>query len=313
MTRAIGIGAAAGAAIALNGSYLIQHGGLGRVAPLAARRPVASLGALLRSRRWLAGAALGYAGLALNLVALGFAPISLVQSIVAGGLVVVGIGAGRVSGRRASGSEALALALVVAGIVLLVSTGSPAHGPRPRVPVAFWLFALAACAACAPLVHRGASRHLRGPGIAALRLALAGGILYGASYVAFTVTIGIMRAGGARVGAAVALAVAVGLSAAGFWAFQRALQLGQPAPVVTVMTAATNVVAVIGGLTVLGDGLGRTPAVAVLHVAAFALIPLGAGVAGGLVRIPPKSLRWARRSRASARRTARSLRRLRSG
>nr|MDQ6914477.1 hypothetical protein [Actinomycetota bacterium] len=61
-----------------------------------------------------------------------------------------------------------------------------------------------------------------------------------------------------------------------FFCFQRALQTGPAVPVIGLMTAATNLVSILGGLAVLGDPLGRTPALAALHVGAFALVIVAA-------------------------------------
>jgi hypothetical protein len=47
-------------------------------------------------------------------------------------------------------------------------------------------------------------------------------------------------------------------------------------PVIALMTAGNNVVSIIGGLAVFGDPLGHRPAMAVMHVAAFALIVFAA-------------------------------------
>jgi hypothetical protein len=71
-------------------------------------------------------------------------------------------------------------------------------------------------------------------------------------------------------------AVAIAASCGAFFAFQRGLQTGRPVSVIAVMTAATNLAAIAGGFVVFGDPLGRTPALAALHLVAFALIGLAA-------------------------------------
>jgi hypothetical protein len=72
------------------------------------------------------------------------------------------------------------------------------------------------------------------------------------------------------------LPAAVLATAGAFFCFQRALQTGRALPVIALMTAATNLVSVVGGLLVLGEPLGRTPALVALHVAAFLLTGLAA-------------------------------------
>ena len=61
-----------------------------------------------------------------------------------------------------------------------------------------------------------------------------------------------------------------------FFAFQRGLQTGRPLAVIALMTAATNVGSILGAFVAFGDPLGRTPEVAALHAAAFALVVVAA-------------------------------------
>jgi hypothetical protein len=63
-----------------------------------------------------------------------------------------------------------------------------------------------------------------------------------------------------------------GASVLAFFCFQRGLQIGPPLPVVVLMTAATNLVAVAGGLVVFAEPLGASPAASALHVLAFGLV-----------------------------------------
>ena len=69
------------------------------------------------------------------------------------------------------------------------------------------------------------------------------------------------------------LAIAVA-SAGGFFCLQRGLQLGSVLAVIALMTAVTNVVAILGGLLVFSEPLGASASTGVLH--AFALLPVGA-------------------------------------
>src|SRR4051795_9516327 len=85
------VGAAVGAAIAINAGYVVQHGGLSSAPRIELRRPLAAVAALLRSRRWVAGALLGYAGLGLELLALTALPLSAGQATIGAGLVVVAV------------------------------------------------------------------------------------------------------------------------------------------------------------------------------------------------------------------------------
>jgi hypothetical protein len=261
-----GIVAAGAASLAINGSYLVQHAGLSRAPAVRAARPLATVRALLASPTWRAGAALGYGGLALETVGLALAPLSLVQSVIAAGLVVVALGSARAIHRR----EAAAVGLIALALVALAI--APAHIAEATAPGAAGLAALLALAGAAGgVLTRGA-----GPA----RLGLAAGVLYGATTVALSSFLAAARHG-AWTSPTALLAVGGGalVTAGGFFAFQRGLQLGRPAPVVTLMTAGTNAVAIAGGLLLLGDGLGGTAWARALHLCAFAAVPVAAALA----------------------------------
>jgi drug/metabolite transporter (DMT)-like permease len=260
-----GIGAASAAALLLNGSYLVQHSALSSAPVIRISRPLATVRALVRSRRWVIGALLGYCGLAMNTLALGLAPLSLVQSIVAAGLVVVALGAAWARRRRPGARELVAVGLVV---VALAALGIGAGASRADAPPAATLLVFEAIAA---LVAWAIARRGRGERGVAHRLGLAAGILYGATNVALAA---LLASGGAAALVTVAVVAGAAVTAGGFFAFQRGLQSGPATGVVTLMTAGTNVVAILGGLLVMREPLGATPPAAALHAAAFALVVL---------------------------------------
>ncbi|MEA2155529.1 MAG: hypothetical protein QOE11_1669 [Solirubrobacteraceae bacterium] len=267
MSMPAGIAAASAAALLLNTSYLVQHAGLATAPVIRASQPLVTARALLASRTWLRGALLGYCGLALNTLALGLAPLSLVQSIVAAGLVVVALGAARARRRRPGTRELVAIGLIVVALAALgVGAGArPAGAPPVAGLLAFE--ALAALGAWA-IAGRGAGDSGR-----ARRLGLAAGVLYGATNVALAA---LLASGGAAPLAEVAVVAGAAVTAGGFFAFQRGLQCGPPTGVVTLMSAGTNVVAILGGLLVMRESLGATPALMALHAGAFGLVVAGA-------------------------------------
>jgi hypothetical protein len=263
-----GIGAASAAALLLNGSYLVQHAALSTAPVIRISRPLATVRALLRSRRWVLGALLGYSGLAMNTLALGLAPLSLVQSIVAAGLVVVALGAAWARRRRPGARELVAIGLVVAALTAL---GIGAGARHAGAPPAATLLAFEVIAALVAWAIAGRGRGGRGERGVAPRLGLAAGILYGATNVALAA---LLASGGAAALVTVAVVAGATVTAGGFFAFQRGLQSGPATGVVTLMTAGTNVVAILGGLLVMREPLGATPALAALHAGAFVLVVL---------------------------------------
>ena len=264
----LGLGLALAASVALNLGYLLQHGGASGAPPVTVRRPLATVRGLLASPAWLAGLACGLGGWALHVAALSRAPLSLVQAFVAGGLVLcVPLAAGllghRVTGGEARGVALMALALAALSIGLRASPHSTA---APAGSLAAYLAAVGALAVGL------AARRSRGAGT----LGAAGGALYGAADLAIKALTDVgARHGLGAVAASPWLAAAVLATAAAFFCFQRALQIGRALPVIAMMTAATNLVSILGGLLVLGEPLGHG-GLAVVHGGAFLLVAVAA-------------------------------------
>ena len=132
-------------------------------------------------------------------------------------------------------------------------------------------------------------------------LALAAGVLYGASDAA---TKGFTDAAGHGLFAAVLTpwpAVIVALCGAAFFALQRGLQLGAAATVIVLLTAATNVIAVAAGVAVFSESFGTVPGIALLHLGAMVAI------AGASWRLAAVQARIADQPIAPRRRAARRV------
>src|SRR4051794_41939810 len=72
-----------------NVAYLREHDAAAALPALSLRRPLHSVPVLLTDRSWLLGFALEGAGFALYVAALALAPLSLVQSVAAGGIGIL--------------------------------------------------------------------------------------------------------------------------------------------------------------------------------------------------------------------------------
>jgi hypothetical protein len=278
----IGVIFAVAAAVALNASYLMQHAGSSAVAAIDARRPVATLGSLLRSPIWAAGAAIGVTGWALHIGAMREAPLSVVQAFVAGGLALTAPMAAIGLRRRPAPGEARAIGLMVLALVLLSIGlgGGGRHAGFDGLALGAWLTSLAVAASALAIAATGAHRPLA--------LGLAGGLLYGAADLALKAVTGLH--GAAAILTSPWLAVGLACTVGAFFAFQRGLQADRPVAVIALMTAATNVSSIAGAFVVFGDPLGRTPLLAATHALAFALVVVAAWrlapAQAGLVQAP---------------------------
>ena len=278
----IGVTLAVAAAVALNASYLMQHAGSSGAAAVDPRRPLFTLASLLRSPIWAAGGAIGVTGWALHIGAMREAPLSLVQAFVAGGLALTAPMAAIGLRRRPAPGEAQAVGLMVLALVLLsIGLGGVGrHAAFAAAALAAWLAGLALAAVVLAVGTGGPRRPLA--------LGLAGGLLYGAADLAFKAVTGLH--GARTIVTSPWLAVGLACTVGAFFAFQRGLQADRPVAVIALMTAATNVSSIAGAFVVFGDPLGRTPALAVAHALAFALVFVAAWrlapAQAGLVETP---------------------------
>ena len=167
-----GLALAVASAVTLNWAYVQEHGAANELPPLSLRHPVRAVRLLLASREWLRGLAGEVAGFSLYVIALALAPLSLVQSLSAGGIAVLAYLSARRQRRRQSTRERVGVAISLIGLVALgVSlAGSAGEGHDASfVTLASWL---AACGLVALGAVAAAGRFGRG-----VPYAIAAGIL----------------------------------------------------------------------------------------------------------------------------------------
>src|SRR4051794_28752817 len=92
------------------------------------------LARIVRRRRWLAGTGLAFGGWPFHLLALGLAPLSLVQPTLALGLVLLLYLGHRVLGERVGMAEIAAVAGVVGAVAGVPWAGAPRASPPPPGP-----------------------------------------------------------------------------------------------------------------------------------------------------------------------------------
>src|SRR2546427_8511694 len=116
-----------------NLAYLREHDAAAALPVLSMRRPLHSVRLLLGDRSWLLGFVMESSGFLLYAAALALAPLSLVQSINAGGIGVLAYVSARMARRELGRRELARGILCVLGLLPLA--GSPrgrgrAGGPR---------------------------------------------------------------------------------------------------------------------------------------------------------------------------------------
>lgn len=241
---ALGLVLAGVATTAVNTSYVVQHDGLRRVPDLGAQTSAGRLRSLLNSPRWVAGALLGYCGLGVQIAALALAPAWAVQSVVAAGLTVA-LGAWACLGDRGARRRQLTAVALLAGGLLAITLAMQRVRPAGTAPITALALYAAAMLALAFAVPR-----LARPGGQGRAEATAAGTLYGVTTVAIAAAISELSRSLPLAGAVLAIGAACAL--AGLPRFQRALQDAGPVSAVILMSAATNVSAILGALLLAG-------------------------------------------------------------
>jgi drug/metabolite transporter (DMT)-like permease len=157
----LGIAAAAGASTLYSLGIAVQALDA-RETDVAHGLKVKLIGVLLQRRRWLAGTGMTVLGWPLQLLALSFAPLVVVQPALAAGLIALLLVAQGMLGEKAGPREIAAVAAIVAGVVgvaIVAPERSTHHGDQTALLVGLSLLALAASL---PYLLRLAGRSIPG-------------------------------------------------------------------------------------------------------------------------------------------------------
>jgi hypothetical protein len=260
--------------------FLLKHRGAVAAEPVEWRRPLASTIALFRSPVYTLGCVVATTSWGFHVAALALAPISLVQSVIAGGLVLVTVLADRVFGHEVSRREWIGVALTAAGLAFLAATlegtGDSAHADYGGWELGIYV-ALATVAGLTLVALRGAG---------GLALAIAAGLLWAGSDVTIKALSG--KTGELGLGVLVhpfALVILV-LSLIGLLVSARSLQIGPVVPVIALTSTTANAITIAAGPAVFGEPLPEEPLALALRLGAFALVVGAAAMTPPPVRAP---------------------------
>jgi hypothetical protein len=207
--------------------------------------------------------------------AMAMVPLSVVQMVLAGGIVLLAIMAERCYGACVGGRQWAGLAMTALGLILLGISLPVVHGAHSRysVPgmIAFEtvLIGIGTLLILGPRI--GAPRHHHG-----VMLGAASGILFGVSDIGIKALTGLIGAHGVLGFASPWLAVTVGASIVAFFSSAKALQDGEAVPVIAVTSTAANVSGIVGGLVVFGDPFPSSTMGIAFQVIAFTLVIVAA-------------------------------------
>ena len=270
----IGLLLSLGTALASIVGFLYKHRGAVESPPVEASRPIRSSLTLFRSKWYVIGILVAMGGWGLHVGALALAPISLVQSVIAGGLVFLTVVADRIFGFAVTRREWIGVALTAAGLAVLAATldgaGDSAHSDWAPGVLSVYLticfgLGLATALSARSTAHGGTL------------LAASAGLIWGASDVAIKALSDNLGSDSAAqilihpLALLILVASLVGLSVSA-----RSLQVGKAVPVIAITSAAANVCTIAAGPIVFGEPVPDDPLGLVVRIAAFALVILAA-------------------------------------
>jgi hypothetical protein len=247
-----------------NVAYLREHDAAAALPTLSLRRPLHAAITLLTDRSWLIGFMLESSGFALYVLALALAPLTLVQSVSAGGIGILAYVSARVSRRRLAGRELAGVLISMLGLLALAVSlvGGSHEGAGGSVfEILLWLGASAGAALLVLALGRRFGAMAAAEGIA-------GGLFFSIG----DISVKVATQGGAR--SAFAVGVIVGYSL-GTAFLQLGYQKGGALTVAGLATLLTNALPIAAGTVVLGEPL-PSGAFGAVRVLGFAGVVFGA-------------------------------------
>jgi hypothetical protein len=210
--------------------------------------------------------------------------MSVVQAVLAAGVVLLAVMAERLFGFRVGPRQWLGLGLTALGLMLLGLTLPAIHNAHSSFSLPGMIAFEGAFVVVGALLimgrRIGAADHHHG-----VMLGAAAGFLFGVSDVAIKAITGLVGSSG-LLGALLSpwTAVALAASVAAFYASAKGLQDGEPVPVIALTGVAANVSGIAGGIVVFGDPLPGTALGMVVQGVAFLLVIVAAALTPAPVR-----------------------------
>ncbi len=283
MTLLFGILLASACALATNVGFLYKHRGACAAPAVNIRRPVRCAISLYKSPLFALGMVIATGAWIFHVAAMSLAPLSVVQAVLAGGVVTLAVLAERVFGLNVGRRQWLGLGLTAIGLVLLGVSLPQAHGADSH-------FSLAGMISFEAALVGGGMLLIMGPRMGAPRehhgfmLGAAAGIMFGVSDISIKAISGLVGSEGIWGLLSPWMLVCLSASVAGFYACAKSLQDGEPVPVIAVTGTAANMAGIVGGIIVFGDPLSGNPLGLVVECLAFGLVLLAAWLMPAPVR-----------------------------
>ena len=283
MTLFFGILLAATCALATNVGFLYKHRGACAAPPVDVRRPVRCAISLYKSPLFALGMVIATGAWIFHVAAMSLAPLSVVQTVLAGGMVLLAVLAERLFGLTVGRRQWIGLGLTALGLVLLGVSLPQAHGADSH-------YSLGGMISFEAVLMVGAVVLMMGPRLGAprehqgLMLGAAAGIMFGVSDVAIKAIAGLIGSQGIWAVVSPWMVIGVLGAVAGFYACAKSLQDGDAVPVIAITGTAANMAGIVGGIIVFGDPMAGSPLGLMAECVAFMLVLMAAWLMPAPVR-----------------------------
>ena len=279
----VGLALALASAVATSVSFLLKHRGAVLAPEVRIRHPVRSAMDLFRSKWFAIGWGVAIGAWALHVAALALAPLSIVQAVLAGGLVFLAVFAERFFGFHIGRRQWIGVIVTAAGLAIIgVTSGSDADETRRYALAA--LIAMECGVLTVSVAVAAAATHGRVPSAArGLLLGAAAGALFGVSDIAIKFLTDDIASGVLEL-ISPWTAAAVIASVVAFYASARGLQIGPGVEVIALTSVAANLVAILGGILVFRETVGAGALEITGRMLAFCLVIAGAALIPAPVR-----------------------------
>jgi drug/metabolite transporter (DMT)-like permease len=283
MAEILGILLALVCALATNLGFLYKHRGACAAPAVDFRHPLRSGKALFASPLFSIGMLIAVGSWICHVGAMAMIPLSIVQAVLAGGVVLLAVMAERMLGLRIGRRQWFGLAMTAAGLVLLGISLPAVHGSHSRFSLPGLIAFEAVLVAVGTLLimgpRIGAPSHRHG-----VMFGAASGMLFGVSDISIKAMSGLVGAHGVLGIVSPWLAVTLLASVVAFFSSAKSLQDGDPIPVIAVTSTAATVSGILGGIVVFGDPFPVHLGGIIVQCLAFFLVVLAAWVIPGPAR-----------------------------
>jgi drug/metabolite transporter (DMT)-like permease len=278
MTLILGLTLAALSAAASNVGFLLRHRGAVAVPDVDVRRPLRSAIALFRSKWWTIGYLVAGLAYVFHVGALSLTSLSLVQAVLAGGLVLLGVIAERFFGFELGKRQWTGVILTAIGLAFLAGTGEAKSGQDSANYSIHAMIAFEAALVGIGTAMIVSCKNERLSDQRGVLLAVAAGMVFTMTHVAVKALSGKVDAGFADILMNPFLLLAILGGVVGFFTSARSLQIGPAVPVIAVTSIAGNASAIPAGIVVFGDPLGSDTTAVILRSMAFVLVVAAAAL-----------------------------------